>query len=333
MYNIVFRADGSSETGMGHIMRSLATAQMLQNDFTIAFAIFDVDASVKNIISSYNYRILELAGKKDEKFVDRFDAAVIDGYWFDNNYIKELKKSGTKIIQIDDLAGSEFFADIVINHAIGSDYSSSKFFDCKHLLTGSEYALLRPEFFKAAETKRIATQLESVTISMGGADPHNFSLSLLQALKDILAVVKINVLVGNACSHKKSLEEFIVKNPEMLIHIQESLNAEEMVKLFQTSSLFICPASTVAYEALAVRVPTACFLTAENQQSLYKGLVNTKSVKGLGGLPASSEKELQVKLSNVFLEYAELVKISEQQHVIDGLSGKRIGEAILSLWN
>lgn len=334
MYNIIFRADGSSTSGLGHIMRCLALSEMIKKNFSMSFAVFDSDKKTLQLLSQHNLPIVELKSKDSQDYADSFDAVVLDGYWYDNSYIKALQKKDKKVVQIDDLSGSEFFAEIVINHAIGSNYSHAKFHNCKHLLVGSEYALLRKEFLGAKQVQRSHVKLESLTISMGGADPQNYTLKLLKLITKLNYNFKINVLIGSAFSHTLELIDFIQHTPGHFIEIEESLTAGELVKLLQNTSLFMCSCSTVVYEALAVKLPIACFLTAQNQLNLYSGLIKTKAVEGLGDLENLSTEELELKLSSVFLNYERITRgVAYQNCLIDGLSGERINNAIVSLWN
>ena len=335
MKKIVFRADGSSINGLGHIMRCVAIAEMLKENFMIGFATFESDQKTSTLFVKHQIPFVKLNSKESLDYAEGFDAVVLDGYWYDNSYVNALKNQNKKVIQVDDLGGNEFYADIVINHAIGADYATTKFHNCKHLLLGSDYALIRSEFLNAKNIyKKNVDQLESVTINMGGADPQNYTLKLVRAIEDLTQTLKLNVVIGSAYSHKQELESFVKNAPGLSAVIKESLSADQLVRLLQESSLFICACSTVVYEALAVKLPIACFLTAENQRNLYSGLMETKAVEGLGDLGSIDRKELGLKLSHIFLNYGRVAKgVAYHNLLIDKRSGERIAKAVLTLWN
>ena len=112
------------------------------------------------------------------------------------------------------------------------------------------------------------------------------------------------------------------------------LNAGDLLDLFHNPSNFLCPASTVVYEACAAGVPTACFLTADNQINIYNGLTDSKAVLPMGDLQNMPEDILKSKLTGTFKNYKDFsVNSNHQNQLIDGLSGKRIKEAVLALWN
>jgi UDP-2,4-diacetamido-2,4,6-trideoxy-beta-L-altropyranose hydrolase len=333
--HLVCRVDGSSKVGIGHIMRCVALAEMLRDEFEITFVMFMPDEEVKKIVKAYNLPLIILTEQKDTSYIDDSDIIVLDGYWFDNNYVRLIKNKNKKVIQIDDLVGSEFFADIVINHAIGVDYSKSVLQGTKKILVGNDYALLRKEFLAFDSKKKESIGFNNITINMGGADPQNYTLKLLKALKDTPSeIINVHVLIGNAYSFKDQLKTWIAQNGHFNIALRENLNAAEIILLFKSSSLFICPASTVVYEAAATGVPIGCFLTADNQKNIYDGLVKTRSVFPLGDLQNLSDVGLVNTLKNLFKEYrADKKRTDHTRTLIDGLSGKRIKEEILGLWN
>jgi UDP-2,4-diacetamido-2,4,6-trideoxy-beta-L-altropyranose hydrolase len=333
---IVFRADGSSKIGMGHVMRCLAMSEMLDGDYEMTFAIFNGDDKIKQIISNYNLPIIELENQLDIAYIENFEAVVIDGYWFDNSHINKLRNRNKKIIQIDDLVGAEFYSDIIINHAINVNYSKSIFYNKHELLVGSDYALLRKIFLERSKQLNDFSVLKSITINMGGADPFNYTLKLLKAINNLPQSItyKINVLIGVSYSNVSELEFWINNDSKLNITLKKELNGEEVIELFDHTSLFICPASTIVYEAAAVGLPIGCFLTADNQKGIYDGLLQSKCVIGLGNLMHISETEIQNQFSKLFSGYTEMNQIVDQQQLlIDGHSGDRIKSAILDLWN
>ena len=59
--SILFRADANATIGWGHFYRSLALAQMLSSDFSIAFAIADPLSEIKNILHNGGFELISLA--------------------------------------------------------------------------------------------------------------------------------------------------------------------------------------------------------------------------------------------------------------------------------
>src|SRR4029079_6874628 len=72
---------------------------------------------------------------------------VLDGYGFQDEYVEGVKRSGCKVMKVDDFASTQTSsADLILNQNVGVspiDYSDR---DHEKLMLGSEYALLRREF-------------------------------------------------------------------------------------------------------------------------------------------------------------------------------------------
>lgn len=335
MTNIVFRADGSSQIGMGHVMRCLAMRQMLPEGINVRFAVYQPDLALEQLLQQSGVAIHQLDSQKSLDFANGFDTAVIDGYWFDADYVKELKRSVRRVVQIDDLCGEHFYSDIVINHAMGVDYSKSQFHNRCKLLTGSSYALLRKEFL--LRSKRVVEYQvpKRVTINMGGADPLNLTAKLLEALVNTqYSIEHINVLIGGAYKSRNTLERLIETTSRVKVKLYESLDAAGIVNLFEQTDLLLCASSTIVYEAAAISVPIGCFLTADNQSNMYKGLVEGQYVMGLGDLRRLDNEQLRTDIESVLHNFSEVSKrVLLQKQLIDGKSGERIREELLGLWS
>ena len=123
---IVFRADGSSEIGLGHIIRSSALAYMLKDEFECILAtrckidslLETLKTSFSNIISlpdqDYNLETQLLAD-----ILPAQNLIVLDGYNFDSQYQRLLVNKGFDLFSIDDIHAFQFHSKVIINHAGG----------------------------------------------------------------------------------------------------------------------------------------------------------------------------------------------------------------------
>jgi len=109
---VFFRADGSSKIGLGHVIRSLALAEMIEGEFDCSFIIREPLQYLKNQIGKVCANIIELAETTcyteeavqiSEKFLKSSDIVVLDGYHFNTEYQSILKAKGCYLICIDDI--------------------------------------------------------------------------------------------------------------------------------------------------------------------------------------------------------------------------------------
>ena len=111
---------------------------------------------------------------------------------------------------IDDIAHLDHYvADIILNQNINAKELS---YSCElgsKLLLGTDYVLLRDEFLTYKNLKRESPKVaKKILITMGGSDPDNMSLNILESLNQIsIKGLEIKVVVGPNNLHLQSLKK------------------------------------------------------------------------------------------------------------------------------
>ena len=279
-HKLFFRADGNSQMRMGHVIRSLALAEMLLEDFDCLFIIRDplltLSIQIKEtcemvVIPSHISKENEAVYLVENCFSEE-DIVVLDGYHFGTVYQQVIKNNGNLLVCIDDIHDYHFVADMVINHAGGisvDDYSTEIY---TQMLLGPKYALLRPDFRHSST--EIQKDGASCFICMGGADPNNATSIIVKDCLDSDRFSQINVVIGGGYLFKDQLFEE-VENYNFPINIHSQLRADEMVRLMQKCNYAVSSPSTVAYEYLSQGGVLFLYLIADNQKDLLSYL--TKS--------------------------------------------------------
>jgi UDP-2,4-diacetamido-2,4,6-trideoxy-beta-L-altropyranose hydrolase len=267
---IIFRADGSSTIGMGHFIRTLALAEMLNENFRCIFA-------TKNPTP---YQLCEI-GKVCNDYINLPDdnshfsiflsclngseIVVLDNYYFDTEYQKAVKSIGCKLVCIDDLHDKHFVADAVINHAEGINPTVYSKEDYTQLLLGYRFALLRNEFINQDSCSTLSKEFSCLVI-IGGADPFNISSKIVALLEDFKFELPIAVVVGAAFDKEHLLEQ------HLNVKVFKGMTSTYILQLMRQSEFGIFPASTVAIEACAARLPFICGYFIDNQKEIYLGI-------------------------------------------------------------
>lgn len=277
---IIFRADGNSQIGLGHVIRCLALAELLNNDFHCRFAIQDPSPEIVDQIKAICpeiilllTRINELEKEADEliKTFSGQEIIVLDGYQFTTDYQQILKQKGNVLVCLDDLHDRHFVADAIINIAGGVAKNAYSVAPYTKLCLGPAYALLRKPFREVQ--KMVSPEPEKaqrILICFGGADLENFTL---QTVRNLLHLsLNLEIVIGSAYQHQDSLQKIIAKNSS--VHLHQNLSAEEMAGLMQTCEAAITSASSVAYEYCAVNGILFLEKTAANQTDLYNFLIS-----------------------------------------------------------
>ncbi len=315
---VFFRADGSSEIGMGHLVRCFSLAKMLSFDFEIAFCSRVAPTSFIEDLDKAGFRYYPL--RTDEELlniINKGDITVLDNYQLGIDYHQKIREQKVKLVCIDDIHEKPFDADLIINHSPvvkASDYEAQTY---TQFLLGVDYALLRPTFLKGALKHRKINNLDSVLICFGGADPSNYTISVLKSCLSNNNFKQINVVTGVSYLHSDSLKE-ICDERVLFYH---ALNENEMFEVMSNSSLAIVPASGTLYEALASGCLVMSGYYAENQKNIYEGFKNMSAFFDLNKF-----ENLDI-VKNITLGGF----LSINLNVIDGLSSARIVDSFKKL--
>lgn len=281
---VLFRVDGGKGIGMGHIIRSLSLAHMLKNDFYCVFATRFLDKYILSEIHKTNCSYIKLptCDKHFEVFlnlIEKEDIIVLDNYFFDSEYQKQIKKIGAKLVCIDDMHDKHYYSDVIINQGIGLSKRHFSTETYTKLYLGFDYALLRPEFIDVQKTKR--NSYKNAFVCIGGIDENNITTKITNLLLKIDTVRHIDVIVGNLFSNKIELNNLII-GAKKTVNLYSSLSAQQMKERMQSADFGIIPASSICIEALAVGMPFLLGYYIDNQKELYNNITTLVPEIALG---------------------------------------------------
>lgn len=318
---IIFRADGDPFIGMGHFTRTLALAEMLNEHFHCIFATRQpTEYQVAEIEKICHGRIdLPEDDAHFEQFLTHLignEIVVLDNYYFTTDYQKAIKAKGCKLVCIDDMHDKHYVADVVINHAIGINSSVYSTEPYTKLLLGFKYALLRKEFF--TEFKSNIDKEFSCLIIMGGTDP----LGVTNHLVEVLAKIKLPKPIAVVSSNKPKNENVVwLKN----------LSAFQISKLMEDTDFGIFPASSVAIEACAKRLPFICGYFIDNQKDIYNGIEKNNLAVCIGDLNNFQETQIREAVKIICKKDRCESIIKQQTALMDNQSDKRLLKIIQEL--
>jgi len=283
------------QIGLGHLIRCLALAHMLKNDFEISFFCKEIPENIEEELNENQFRLIKIQhenqffGLLTDKLI-----VVLDGYDFDTSYQRKIKAEGCKLVCIDDLHDKEFVADLIINHTPGinpQDYIAEPY---TQFALGVEYALLRPSFLKQAQIQRSILKIETVLICFGGSDPKNLTQNTLQVASEFPWLKKIIVVTGSGYHPPNTFYHLVDIDPR--IEHRHALNEQQMLNTMLESDLAIVPSSGVLLESLCCGcVPLICYYT-DNQKLFFQELINVYKINHFGDNSSSFQKEHLIKV-------------------------------------
>lgn len=258
---LIIRADANWEIGTGHIMRCLALAQAWQDHGGKAVFITQCDSpALKLRLFDEGCQVVDLHNRypaiKDlEQTISVLDShpgawLALDGYHFDSEYQRHIKKSGHPLLVIDDMADLDhYYADIILNQNI---YAEQLNYNCEpytKLLLGTRYVLLRREFLKWRGYKReIPEVAKKILVTMGGSDPDNVTLKVLKALDQVgITDLDIVVVVGPSNPNKNVLLQAIEFS---LLSVRLTDNVSNMPDLMAWADMAVITAGSTLWELM-----------------------------------------------------------------------------------
>ncbi len=336
---VLLRADGNTQIGLGHIYRCIAIAEMLQEDLNCEF-LLGHNSQIKNIIPSQfpvKYIPASIALAEESEWIkENFDTKslliILDGYHFNADYQKNLKKLNAKLVYVDDLAKEYMVADAVINHAPSANASDYKKENYTKLFLGIQYAILRQGFLqRAKQNSSDCKAISNVLITLGGSDEHNITLKILESLLEINHIQKIDIVIGAAYPFKEQLAEK-TKNSKKDIQLFSNLSELEMIKLMSACDAAFAPCSTTCMELFAINKPVFAGFSASNQIALYTYFKSSGLIFDLKNLQDITVKEIKELVKEKAKHIPEINKmLNLQKQLIDGRSGERIVALIKKL--
>lgn len=335
---IIFRADGNSSIGLGHLFRSFALIEMLKDEYEYVFLTrqdslndvipkeYIIDIIPKNISCIKEPYWISKRYNHNEFII------IADGYAFGSNYQKDFKKLGFKFIYIDDIVSSEMSADIVVNHSLNlfaKDFDTAD--EYTKFALGTKYAMVRPKFIKAAKKIKEIKKIEEVFICFGGVDFHDFTNRSLKGIIEIPSIKKINIVISGAYSHEKIFHTIKKRKEDVFIH--KNICENKMLELMNKSQLAIVPSSTISYEACSVKMLILGGYYVDNQKRINEGLDLNGMIYNVGDFRELKSEDFKRKVIEIIkdktLTYKKMIK--NQSKMFDGKQKERFNKLVESI--
>jgi len=310
----VIRCVTQSHKGFGNLNRCLIIAKLLAKKFRIMFVI-EKNSQAKQLITKNGFICKELSDNLDSiKYLENlhkkisFSVLLLDVRERGEFFAKKLCNNNFKLIQFDDAWCKNIFADIYFN---GLPQKTKKSFIKKNsnskIFVGSKFWISNNNFYKYKKSIRSITKKHHyiITISLGGTDPKNLTLLILNAISSLPNII-IYVIVGPFFNNVKSINNF--QNKSNIIIIKNNFS---LWKIFQNSDIVICSAGNTVFDLILQRVPTISIPIVKHQNQYSKFLHSSNLSINLGTPSKLSHSKIRKSLDLILTNSTkrkELVK-------------------------
>lgn len=347
MKYLTIRADSTSHIGTGHIMRCIALGQAWQDYGNKVLFISHCESAVlKERLTDEGFDFISFSKPHPDPFdlqctlnnlhkISTHHSAfstwlVVDGYHFDSTYQKRIKESGYKLLWIDDYGHAKhYYGNLILNQNVSAD--KSFYTNCEpytRLLLGTRYALLRREFKEWQGWQReIPAIARKVLVTLGGGDPDNVTLKVIQALKQInIAELQTKIVIGPANPNLQALKQEIKNYSNMKI----VTNAMNMPELMAWADVAVSAGGSTCWEMAFLGLPNIIIYFAENQRPIAEKLHGDGAAMSLGWSHELSIKGIAQSIEHLLLSKERREEYSaNSQHLVDETGAHRVCQEIL----
>ena len=340
--HLCVRADASSRIGTGHIMRCLALGQAWRDrGGEVTFLGSRESAVLRDRVAGEGFQWVTIP-EPHPASVDlettlpalarlcksRGRWVVLDGYHFDEGYQRALRAAGHRLLLIDDIGHlSRYHADILLNQNSSREMVSYRADPETRFLLGHRYVLLRREFLnRAGEEREHADAAGNILVTLGGADPENVTLMVVEALKRLgRADLSVRVVAGASNPHKESLE----RSASSAVFDCRLMDAtERMPELMAWADMAVSAGGSTCWEMAFMGLPNLVIVLAENQKAVT-GVLHSAGCSVIPEEPPDMER-LCSELDALIGDRGSRERMSDKGRLlIDGLGSRRVVDAIL----
>jgi UDP-2,4-diacetamido-2,4,6-trideoxy-beta-L-altropyranose hydrolase len=367
----VFRVDASLQMGSGHVMRCLTLADALalqgaQCHFISRELVGNLLALIRqrgyvadvlsapikpsqvaapeDIKNDSSHRTiyegwLGISWQKDAEqtrvILEKIqpDLLVVDHYALDQRWETAVRPHYQNLMVIDDLADRPHQCEVLLDQNLGrqpKDYANLVPAQCK-VLTGPQYALLRPEFAALRAyslQRRQQPVLKQLLITMGGVDQPNATGQVLQALKGCTLPqnCRISVVMGLQAPW---LPQVRAQAQDMPWPTEVLVNIGDMAQRMADSDLAIGAAGSTSWERCCLGLPTLLIVLADNQRLGAQALQEAQATLLIGDV------------SDIAMKLPLAINASASQHRLQVMStatavitdGRGVDKVLKALWD
>lgn len=349
---IAIQADGGTQIGMGHVMRTLVLAKELSKENEVFYICrvedelfckhyerfeaakvnsLDELVNCEMIKSKYIQGIGKIISEgfkvilfNEERLTEevkeiKADMLITDSYSVNDKYFEETKKTFNKTVYIDDINEHYFNVDFLINQNCDAEDLNYRVNSHTKLLLGVEYILLRDEF-KSLPNKNVKNKVYDIMITVGGADPCQLTETILNYVSKM--EYNFHVVIGPSFVDTSFIESFKTQNIKFY-------NNANMCEIMKNCDMAISACGSTLYELSACGIPTLGMIIADNQQGIANKLNSMGIIKILGWHNKIGKEDLMNNIDKLSNDYILRKSLSEKaSKIVDGKGAERIAKIL-----
>jgi spore coat polysaccharide biosynthesis predicted glycosyltransferase SpsG len=331
---ILFRVDGTSQTGHERLYRCLTYAAALQRRRRPCFFLSQVEPAplAFALRRAGNDRIEARHPVGTAEDVEQTlselrrinpAAVVVDSAGADEAYLRALRAASPVVVSLDHLATVGFPSRLVINPLLGPAKEAYSFARGTQLLLGARYALVRPEVRRARPIRsQEPPQPFRIMVALGDDDPHNRTLELARTLMNTPRVGRVDAVVR---PHHPALEQFQQMAETYTGRFEVATEPAELTARLSRCHLAVTAGNSWSVELACVGLPQLIIVEQEAHWPTAQRLEEEGAAVCLGQHPNVSVPTIRQAVQNLLADQAERQMMSRAgRRLIDGRGPDRL---------
>ena len=215
---VYFRVDGGNvhSVAMGHIYRclKLATFLLKHTGLQPIFIMKDYPEGI-SLVKEYDIEVILLSNDiadlndlNETIYTTNNQILFVDVRHYQPIHITALRKTTSKLVLFDDLGEVNYRPDILVNPSVlpKHRYYPNQYNDVNYCL-GTEFFIMGEQ--SISPVHQVSNTVNAVLVSLGGADPDNYSYELIKKISPIMDKFEIMFVLGPAYEYHNQFTDFI----------------------------------------------------------------------------------------------------------------------------
>ena len=279
MKHLAIRADGNSEIGYGHLVRTGVLAQkFLKYNHQVTYLTrtpSTVSDTCPNEIDIYQLGENEI--KDTLRWLEEVapDVLLTDSYNVDTEYQKRLADSASLLVTITDDTRFTLCSDVNINGNVHGPVLDYEWVGEKpDMLLGTDYLLMREEFQQLADkAPPWRDSPDRALVTFGGSDMNNTTPDVIRAFDGFGVVV--DVIIGPGFTNKDKIQK-AARGTDAEFNLLE--DPDNLPQLMFNADFAVSAGGSTVYELLLTGTPVIGIPQSENQVRIIEGLWKKNAV-------------------------------------------------------
>lgn len=273
--HLAIRADGNSEIGYGHLVRSSALAEEILEQGNAVTVATTTPEPVRAVFPSSVMAVNLLSQADPDVFVAWLetaspDAVFTDSYAIDTAYQRAIHERSPLAVLQDD-ARHAVCADLFVNGNLHASTLEYEFVGPNpKTCLGPEYVLLRREIRTCAtDEPPWREQPERALVMMGGSDIAGLTPTVVRAFDGF--DIQVDTIVGPGVPETQEQSIRTAAN-EISTSISVVRDPDDLVERMFQADFAVSTASSTTYELFALGTPIISIPVADNQEPIARSL-------------------------------------------------------------